>query len=190
MGSLRSMSEIIIESTRLVYEGHLSSVRVDRVRFADGSSADREVVEHPDAVAIVALDDEGRVVLLEQYRHAVGRRLLELPAGKLDQQGEEPESAALRELHEETGLRAGRIDPLLRYHSSAGWTDESTTLYIADDLRDAGVPDGFVAAHEEAEMAIRRVPLDEAVAMVAAGEIVDAKTIVGILLVRLQRGVH
>jgi 8-oxo-dGTP pyrophosphatase MutT (NUDIX family) len=184
------MSEIAVESSQRVYEGRLSSVRVDHVRFADGRSADREVVEHPDAVAVVALDDEGRVVLLEQYRHAVGRRLLELPAGKLDLQGEEPQVAALRELHEETGLRAGRIDPLLRYHSSAGWTDESTTLYIADDLRAAGAPEGFTAAHEEADMVVHRVPLDEAVAMAAAGEIVDAKTIIGILLVRLQRGVH
>jgi len=184
------MSEIRVESSLRVYDGRLSSVRVDHVRFADGSSADREVVEHPDAVAVVALDDEGRVVLLEQYRHAVGRRLLELPAGKLDQEGEAPQAAALRELHEETGLRAGRVDALLRYHSSAGWTDESTTLYIADDLSDAGVPEGFVAAHEEADMQVRRVPLDEAVAMVAAGEIADAKTIIGILLVRLQRGVH
>lgn len=172
------------------FTGALSNVRVDRVRFADGSEADREIVEHPDAVGIVALDADGKVLMLRQYRHAVGERLLELPAGKLDVRGEDPVAAARRELQEETGYRAGRMDHLLRFHNSAGWTDEATTLYLAEGLEEAGVPVSFTAQHEEADMEVEWVPLDEAVSMVASGEIRDAKSIIGVLMTRLQRGVH
>ncbi|HWH32692.1 MAG TPA: NUDIX hydrolase [Egibacteraceae bacterium] len=184
------MSDVTVTASERPFSGKLSNIRVDTVRFADGSQAEREIVEHPDAVAVVALDAQGRVLLLRQYRHPVGERLLELPAGKLDRQGEDPADAARRELEEETGWSAGRLDPLLSFHNSAGWTDEGTTLYLADDLRETGTPDGFTAAHEEADMEVVWVPLDEAVAMVAAGEIRDAKTVIGILLTRLQRGVH
>ena len=184
------MSEVTVTGSEVVFAGRLSNIRVDRVRFADGSEADREIVEHPDAVGIVALDDEGRVLMLRQYRHAVGERLLELPAGKLDTPGEDPAEAARRELQEETGYEAGRVDPLLRFHNSAGWTGESTTLYLAENLRHVGVPQDFTARHEEADMEVAWVPLDEAVSMVASGEISDAKSIIGILMTRLQRGVH
>lgn len=184
------MSEVEITASEVVFSGQLSRVRVDRIRFADGSEADREIVEHPDAVGIVALDDQGRVLMLRQYRHAVGERLLELPAGKLDTPGEDPAEAARRELQEETGYTAGRVDRLLRFHNSAGWTDEGTTLYLAEGLRETGTPESFTAAHEEADMEVCWVPLDEAVSMVASGEIRDAKSIIGILLTRLQRGVH
>lgn len=184
------MSEVEVTASDVAFSGRLSNVRVDRVRFADGSEAEREIVEHPDAVAVVALDAQGRVLMLRQYRHAVGERLLELPAGKLDVEGEDPAEAARRELQEETGYTAGRLDRLLRFHNSAGWTDEGTTLYLADNLQESGAPDSFTAAHEEADMEVCWVPLDEAVSMVASGEIRDAKTIIGVLLTRLQRGVH
>jgi 8-oxo-dGTP pyrophosphatase MutT (NUDIX family) len=184
------MSDYRVESSEKVYQGALSDIRLDHVRMPDGSSADREVVEHPDAVAIVALDEQGRVLLLRHYRHPIRQRLLELPAGKRDQPREDAAAAAARELQEEAGLRAGRLSPLIRFHNSAGWTDESTSLFLAEDLEESGVPDGFTAQHEEADIELVWVPLDEAVSMVAGGEIADAKTIIGVLLTRLQRGVH
>ncbi len=120
--------------------------------------------------------------MLRQYRHPVGERLLELPAGKLDVDGESREDAARRELCEEVGLEAGELVELATFHNSAGWTDESTTVYLARDVRPAPTPPGFTATAEEADMEVVRLPLAQAVALAAAGELCDAKTIVGVLL--------
>lgn len=170
-----------VESSEGVYDGQLSRVRVDRVRMPDGQVASREVVEHPDAVAVVAVHD-GEVVLLRQYRHPFGRQLLEIPAGKLDTEGEEPARAAGRELAEEVGLEATALDELLTFANSAGWTDESTTVYLATQLRPVDAPEGFRAEAEEAHMEVVRLPLAEAVAMARRGDIADAKTVIGLLL--------
>ncbi|CAN5463510.1 NUDIX hydrolase [soil metagenome] len=171
-----------VESSAVVYDGAWSRVRVDRVRMPGGDVADREIVEQADAVAIVALDADGRVVLVRQYRHAVGGYLLELPAGKLDVDGEAPEAAAVRELAEEVGLAAEHWEPLVEFRNSAGWTTEATRVYLATGLRDVAAPDGFTAAHEEADMEVVRLPLTEAAAMAARGEITDAKTLIGLLV--------
>lgn len=171
-----------VESSGIAYDGVLSRVRVDAVRFPDGSVADREVVEHPGAVAMVAVDDDAWVVLVRQYRHAVGGMVLEVPAGKLDVDGEGLEAAARRELIEEVGLDATDWRVLTTFHNSAGWTDERTRVYLATGLRPCEAPDGYLAMHEEAELQIVRLPLAEAVAMVARGELTDAKTVIGILL--------
>lgn len=176
------MSGYEVDSSTVVYEGHLGRVRVDDVRMPDGGTAAREVAEHLDAVAVVPLHADGTVVLVRQYRHAVGEHLLEIPAGLLDVDGEAPEDAARRELAEEAGLGAGRLQRLVRFHNSAGWSDESTTVYLAQDLRAEGPPDGFAAEHEEIELEIVRLPLAEAVGRVRSGAITDAKTVVGLLL--------
>jgi 8-oxo-dGDP phosphatase len=170
-----------VESSEVVYEG-FSTVRVDLVRMPDGSAATREIVEHNDAVAVVPLDTDGRVVLLSQYRHALGEAALEIPAGKLDREGEEPEAAARRELLEETGLQADALERLVTFDNSGGWTDEQTTVYLARDVRPGDVPDDFTATAEEADMEIVRLPLEEAVEKARSGEITDAKTLVGLLL--------
>lgn len=174
----------VVEESRITHDGDLSRVRVDRVRMPDGEAADREIVEHPDAVAIVPVDDEGRVVLVRQYRHVLRTAQLEVPAGKLDVDGEAPPEAARRELIEEVGLDAAELTELVCFHNSAGWTDEVTTVYLARGLMPAGAPDGFVAAAEEADMEVLRLPLAEAVAMAERGELTDAKTLVGLLLTR------
>ncbi|MGH8900506.1 MAG: NUDIX domain-containing protein [Egibacteraceae bacterium] len=148
----------------------------------DGRLARREVVEQTRAVAVVPLDDQARVTLVRQYRHAIGKRLLEVPAGKLDVEGEDPAAAAQRELVEEAGLAADGWEFLIEFHNSAGWTDESTLLYLATGLHAASPPDGFEAEHEEAEIEIVRVPLHQAVAMIRQGELTDAKTVIGLLL--------
>lgn len=167
--------------SRTAYEG-FATVRVDTVRMPDGDVTDREVVEHTPAVAVVPLFDDGTVVLLRQYRHPVGRYLLEIPAGKLDVDGEDPADAARRELAEETGLQAAELVHLTTFENSAGWTTEWTAVHLGTGLSDAAPPDDFEAEHEEADMEIVRMALDDAVDGVARGEITDAKTIVGLLL--------
>ena len=171
-----------VTASRTVYEGRFATVRVDEVRMPDETSATREVVEQTNAVAVVPVDAGNLIVMVRQYRHAVGEYLLELPAGKLDVEGEEPLAAAHRELAEEAGLQAGHYEELISFYNSAGWTTEKTTVYLARDLRDVPVPDGYTAEHEEADMQVLRLPLADLVAKIRAGEITDAKTIVGILL--------
>lgn len=164
------------------YRG-FSSVRVDVLEGPDGAFT-REVVEHPDAVAIVALDTQGRVALVRQYRHPLASTLLELPAGTLDVPGESSEQAAHRELAEEVGLATDTLIGLGRLWNSAGWTDERTDLYLAPRTRPAARPDGFEAAHEEAVMSVEWQPLDELVRAALSGELEDAKTVVGVLRAR------
>ena len=183
-------------ATRTAYEGARASVRVDEVAMPDGKTASREVVVVDDAVAIVALDDRRRVCLLEQYRHPLGRRLLELPAGKIDVEGESPLQTARRELREEAGLTSERWSALGSFDNSAGWTTERTHVLLAEDVlaaqegEDGEGDGGFVAEHEEADMQMSTIPLDVALEMVDAGEITDAKTLVGLLLAtrRLSAG--
>ncbi len=143
-----------------------------------GGSARREVVEHYGAVAVVALDEDRNVVLVHQYRHPLGRRLWELPAGLLDLGGEPPEVTAARELSEETGLAAAHWRVLVDLDSTPGFTDESVRVYLATGLTDIGRPDG---EHEEADMVIQRVPLEEAVRRVFSGDIVNSIAVAGIL---------
>lgn len=163
------------------YDG-LSRVRVDLVAMPDGSTGEREVVVHPDAVAVVPVMDDGTVVLLRQYRHPFGDYQLEIPAGKLDVDGEGVEAAAQRELGEEAGLRAGRLERLTVLRNSAGWTDEQTHVYLGTELAAATPSDEFEAHAEEADMEVVRLPLDAAVAQVEAGALADAKTALGLLL--------
>lgn len=180
--------EITVTSSDLVYDGHLSRVRVDRVRFPDGSESAREVVEHLDAVAVVPLHDDGTVTLLRQYRHPLRAEVLEIPAGMCDVGGEPAERTAARELAEEVGLRAEGLTPLATMANSAGWTDELTTIFLATGLHGVDAPDGFTAEAEEAGMAIVRPPLADAVAEVAGAAHADAKTLAGLLLAERAGG--
>lgn len=172
-----------VVDSRVTHDGMLLTVRVDAVRMPDGAVVDREVVERPDAVAIVPVTNDGEVILVRQYRHAVGRYELEIPAGLLDIDGERPRDAADRELTEETGMAAGRLTEVLHFCNSAGWTGETTTVFVARDLSESTPHEDFEAEAEEADMDVVRLPLDRAVAMVHAGDIRDAKTVIGLLLV-------
>jgi 8-oxo-dGTP pyrophosphatase MutT (NUDIX family) len=164
------------------YRG-FSSVRIDRLEGPDGPFT-REVVEHPDAVAIVALDAAMQVALVRQYRHPIGATLLELPAGTLDVEGEGPIEAAHRELAEEVMLAAERLVPLGTMWNSAGWSDERTHLYLATSISPAPHPAGFLAVDEEASMGIEWLDLDRLVQDALSGRIEDAKTAVGVLRAR------
>lgn len=183
------MSAYEIESSEVAHEGLFSTIRVDRVRMPDGHVAEREVAEHIDAVAVVPLDDDDHVVCVRQYRHPVGEPLLEIPAGVLDVAEEAPEAAARRELLEEVGLEADELRPLVTFHNSAGWSDESTTVYVARGLREGGHLGDFRPEAEEAHMQVVRLPLAELVEMARSGRLTDAKTLVGLLLVAAERPV-
>src|SRR5688500_1968185 len=119
-----------VKSSTVTHEGALSTVRVDAVVMPDGEVAEREIVEHASAVAVVPVELDGSVVLIRHYRHAVAETPLEIPAGKLDVDGESHEAAARRELLEEVGLEAGGMEQLTCFYNSSGWTDEMTTVYL------------------------------------------------------------
>lgn len=153
----------------------------ERVRTPDGDEVVRFTVRHPGAVVIVALEDDERVVLVRQYRIAARAELLELPAGKREPD-EEPEATARRELEEETGLLAGRWDRLVGFYNSPGFSDEYSHVYLARDL-EVSERDLETRA-EERHMDVERVALGDLDRLLSAGEIVDAKTIIGTTLAR------
>ena len=162
-----------------LYAGAVISLHRDKVRMSDGSVATREVVDHPGAVGVVALDDDGQIVLINQYRHPVGRRLDELPAGLLDVDGEPPLQTAQRELAEEAKLTATDWRVLVDLNPTPGMSNEAIRIYLARGLGEA--PDDFTAEHEELELTVRRVGLDEAVQRCLAGEITNAAAVAGVL---------
>ena len=169
-----------VKDSRTVYDGAIITLRVDDVEMPGGRVAEREVVEHFGAVAILARDDAGRVAMVRQYRHPIGRRLLELPAGLLDQADEEPLAAAQRELAEEADLAADSWHVLVDLALSPGFTDEALRLYLAEDLEHL---DAAQRSDEEADMSVEWVALSDAVANVLSGEIVNATSVAGILAV-------
>ncbi|OIQ08348.1 ADP-ribose pyrophosphatase [Moorella thermoacetica] len=168
------LTETRIASER-IYEGRILNLRRDRVRLPDGHEASREVVEHPGAVAIIALDNDKNIYLVRQYRYPIERVTLEIPAGKLDS-GEEPLTCAQRELAEEVGLAAAEWKPLLTFYSTPGFSNEIMHLFLATGLRSHREK-----ADDDEFLEIVRVPLAEAAAMALRGAIQDAKSIVGIM---------
>jgi 8-oxo-dGTP pyrophosphatase MutT (NUDIX family) len=168
-----------VVGTELVHRGAVLALRVDEVRMPGGRVAEREVVEKQGAVAVVALDEQGRVLLLHQYRHPVGRRLWELPAGLLDVAGEEPVLAAARELAEEAGLAARQWSVLVDVASSPGFTDEAVRVFLAQGL--SPVASGTGSDDEESDLTSAWVPLADAVACVLSGEIASCTAVAGLL---------
>ena len=173
--------EYEVVSSETVYEGRVITLVKDTVAMPEGGESVREVVHHPGAVAVVALDDDDNVVLLRQYRHPVGGYLWELPAGLRDADGEPPLETAKRELAEEVQLAAERWSLLSSYFSSPGFCDEAVLIYLAEGLSDVDRPDGFTVEHEELDMEVQRVPLAQAVQRVFAGETRNAAAVIGLL---------
>ncbi len=168
--------ETISSQTR--FRGNLIALRTDEVRMPGGVTATREVVEHYGAVAIAAVDDDGQLVMVHQYRHPLGHRLWELPAGILDEPGEDPLAAAKRELWEETGLQARDWRVLVDVITAPGFCDEAVRVYLVRGLDHVGRPRGD---HEEADLTVHRVALREAVDQVLAGEIINSIAAAGVL---------
>ena len=175
-----------VVSSERIYDGAIISVRKDLVRMSDGSVAPREVVEHPGAVGVLALDDDDRVLLVNQYRHPLGRRLDELPAGLLDKDGEPAIEAAKRELAEEAGVIARDWSVLCDLNPTPGMSDEAIRIYLARGISDITEPD-FAAEHEELTLTVERVPLEAALARVARGELTNASAVAGLFAAAWSR---
>ncbi|MFC0230075.1 NUDIX domain-containing protein [Bhargavaea ullalensis] len=172
--------------TRTIYQGKIITVELDDVILPDGKSAKRELVRHPGAVAVIPILEDGRIVLVEQYRKALGKAMLEVPAGKLEP-GEAPEVTARRELEEETGYACDELIAVTSFATSPGFADEVVHVFAAKGLNAVENPlqgdeDEFVELHE--------VTLEEAEEMVADGRIFDAKTAFSILWAKGARNVR
>ncbi len=167
--------ETVLASERM-YDGHILNLRVDQVRTPAGVEAVREIVENGGAVAVVPIDDRGRVVLVKQYRHAVRAVITEIPAGKLDGD-EDPLEAAQRELREETGFRAGRMENLGGIYPSPAWSTEFVHLYLARDLIS-----GPTAPDADEAIELLHLPFADAIELARSGAIADGKTVAALLL--------
>ena len=173
----------IVESRR-PFTGKVATVRVDRIVDADGRTGEREVVEHNGAVAALVVDADGQVVLVDQWRHAVGARVLEVAAGKYDVDGEAVEDALRRELAEELGVEGGTLTFMASFYTTPGWSDEVLDLYLAEGVTPIE-GDAPAADWEEQGIEAVRLPFPEALRR-AAGPPGDAKTLVALGLYGLK----
>ncbi len=163
-------------ATRRIYEGRIVGLRIDEVRLPDGGKSTREIVEHRGAVAAVPVDSDGRVLMVRQWRHPAEEVLLEIPAGTLEE-GETPEETLRRELVEEIGHRARRVEHLADLYTAPGYSTELIGIYLATELEPM---DGEADADENIEVV--PIPLEDAVERCRSGQVRDAKTVAGLLL--------
>lgn len=168
------LEENTIESKE-IYAGEIIKVRYDLVQLPDGKRSGREIVEHSGGVTVIAVKDDGNILLVEQYRKPAEESLLELPAGKLEK-GEEPIACARRELMEETGFAAGRMDYLFSFYTTPGFCNEVLHLFLATDLREVGGQ-----TDEDENIILHQIGKEEILDMIKSGKIKDSKTIIGLL---------
>jgi ADP-ribose pyrophosphatase len=163
-------------SSRLIFEGRAVKLRVDTVRTPDGRETTREIVEHEECVAVIAIDDEGNILLVKQFRKPVEKELLEIPAGGIDP-GETPEDSVRREMREETGFLPRKLERLGGFYSSPGFCTEYLYLYLATDLVSSPLQ-----AEDSEGITLVRVPPAQIPALLASDTICDAKSIAGLLI--------
>ena len=168
-----------------IYQGYVISLGIGTFVGPDGATFTRDVVHHPGAVSVVPLLDDGRVVLVRQYRPALDAWLLEIPAGKRDVPGEPPEITAGRELAEEVGYIATHLELVAQFHNSAGFSDELSLVYLGTGLRETAQD---LQGVEEEHMTVELVPLSAVDDLIARAEITDAKTIIGLSLAQRRLG--
>ncbi len=165
-------------SQETVYQGRAFNVRRDKVRLPNQRTMHVDVIEHPGAVTILPVNDDGQILFVRQYRHAVGQELLELPAGTLEA-GEPPESCAAREVREETGFAAEQVTKLGEFFLAPGYSTEYMVVFLATGLRLNPLPkdkDEFITLHA--------IPIDQAYGMALGGELIDGKSLAALLLAR------
>jgi ADP-ribose pyrophosphatase len=175
------MDETILYTQRL-YDGRIVKLDLHEVRLPDGNHSKREVVTHPGAAAIVAVDADGKILLVRQYRIAADKVLSEIPAGTLN--GDEPpDKCAARELQEETGFKPGKLEKLTGFFPAPGYTTEFIHIYLA-----TGLTESRLAADSDEFIEVDHVALPEAIAMIERGDIQDGKTIIGLMLAARHMG--
>ena len=176
------MHEYAVVASDEVYRGRMFGLRRDEVVMPGGATAVREVLVHPGAVVIAAVDDADRIVMVRQYRHPMRRFLWEIPAGLLDVDGEPPATAAQRELAEEAGLQAANWHTLVDLATSPGISSETVRVFLARGLSEVDEADRYTPhGDEEVDMTVERIELDEAVRQVLAGDLINAATVAGVL---------
>ncbi len=171
-------------SSQLIYEGRAVKLRVDTVKMASGRETTREIVEHSDCVAVIAVDDNDKVLLVNQFRKSVDKELLEIPAGGIDP-GEDPVTTVRREMREETGYLPQKVERLGGFYSTPGYCTEYLYLYLATDL----IPSQLHAEDTE-NIRLVRVPVSQIPSLITSGSICDAKSIAGLLTFLEYRKAH
>ena len=187
MSDKREVCEEKKVSSRLIFDGKVVHLYCDEVSLPNGDLSVREYVKHIGAVCVVPVTDEGEIVCVRQYRYAIGKAMLEIPAGKLDAPDEDRREAALRELREETGASCKRLDFIGDFYSSPAILDERISMYMA-----RGLEFGDTDFDDDEYIEIEKIPVDELVRMICSGEITDAKTQAGVLkaaiLINAEKG--
>jgi ADP-ribose pyrophosphatase len=181
------MSEkaIVPREIQRIFQGRVFSVQVETIDLPHGRPLRAEIVRHPGSVVIVPITATGEIILVRQYRHAIGRWAWELPAGSL-KPGEDVERAAARECHEETGLIPSRMERLGSFFPTPGYCDEEMTYYRATGLREPGVDDAPAHQDDDEDIETRAFGRDAVAAMIARGEIIDLKTVAGLWLMGVK----
>jgi ADP-ribose pyrophosphatase len=165
-----------ILSSKYILKGHVINLRVDEVVTPDGRRTTREIIEHPGAVAVVALDADNNVLLVRQYRSPIKKDLLEIVAGGIDK-GEDTKTTVIREMQEETGYKPRKVKFLTEFYSAPGYSEEKMYLYLAMDL----IP-SRLTAEDTAEIELVRVPVNQVKKLITSGKIQDAKSIIGLMM--------
>lgn len=168
--------------TMPIFQGKVISVQVDDVQLPDGSTSKREIVKHPGAVAVIAITEEEKLVMVRQFRKPLEKTIYEIPAGKKEK-GELPEVTAKRELQEETGYLAERLTPIVSFYTSPGFADEFLHLFLAEGLK----RDGNIQLDEDEFVELVEFTLEECHQLIQSGEICDAKTIAAIYYWEMQK---
>ena len=169
-----------------IYSGKVISLRVEDVELPDGKTSKRELIKHPGAVAVIALTPENKIILVEQYRKALERSLVEIPAGKLEP-GEEPVRSAERELEEETGYECSKMEHITSFYTSPGFADELVHMYLAHDLR---VKENAAGLDEDEFVEVLELTLEEAEEYIKEGRIKDAKTAYAVQYLQLKKALN
>jgi ADP-ribose pyrophosphatase len=176
-----TMQPIVPREIHTVYRGRVFIVQVETIALPKGGELKAEIVRHPGSVVIVPLSDSGDIMLVQQYRHAIGRRAWELPAGSL-KPGEDVERAAIRECHEEIGLIPSSVRRVGSFFPTPGYCDEEMHFFVASGLRTPGPGDEVAHQDEDEDITARSFPLASVREMIASGEIIDLKTVAGVSL--------
>lgn len=176
---------IVPTNIRKVFEGRIFSVNVESITLPRGERLEAEVVRHPGSVVLIPVTDRGEVVLVRQYRHAIGRSAWELPAGSLEQ-GEDPRAAAVRECHEEIGLIPSAVERLGAFFPTPGYCDEEMNFYRAAGLRAPADDDPAAQQDEDEDIEAKAFSVETIKQMVATGDIIDLKTVAGLMLLTVN----